>query len=63
MATVKMKKGDKLADIYDSEETIRQARKEGYSVVEDPKQEPGSDESGKDPKQEPGSASKGNGKK
>lgn len=34
MATVRMIKGDKYADIYDSPETIRQARREGYSLVE-----------------------------
>ena len=41
MATVKMKKGDKYADVYDSPETIRQAQLEGYSLVAKaaPKQE------------------------
>ena len=34
MATIKMKKGDKYADVYDSPETIRQAQLDGYSVVE-----------------------------
>ena len=34
MSTVRMRKGDKYADIYDSPETIRQARREGYSLVE-----------------------------
>lgn len=33
MATVKMKKGEKFADIYDSPETIAQARAEGYELV------------------------------
>jgi hypothetical protein len=35
MATVRMKKGDKYADIFDSPETIRQAQLEGYSLVKD----------------------------
>ena len=34
MATIKMRKGDKYADVYDSPETIRQAQLDGYSVVE-----------------------------
>jgi hypothetical protein len=34
MATVKMRKGDLFADIYDSPETVSQARREGYSLVE-----------------------------
>ena len=33
MATVRMKKGEKFADIYDSPETIAQARSEGYEPV------------------------------
>lgn len=33
MATVKMKKGDKYADVYDSPETIKQAQLDGYSLV------------------------------
>jgi hypothetical protein len=33
MATVKMIKGDLVADIFDSPETIAQARREGYSLV------------------------------
>lgn len=37
MATVKMKKGDKYADIFDSPETIRQAQLDGYSLVEEKK--------------------------
>lgn len=37
MATVRMKKGDKFADIYDSPDTIKQAQFEGYSIVEDSK--------------------------
>ena len=37
MATVRMKKGDKFADIFDSPETIRQAQLDGYSVVEESK--------------------------
>lgn len=39
MATVRMKKGDKYADIFDSPETIKQAQKDGYSLVEKPKSE------------------------
>lgn len=41
MATVKMKKGDKYADVYDSPETIKQAQLDGYSLVAKtaPKQE------------------------
>lgn len=34
MATVKMKKGSKYADVFDSPETIKQAQLEGYSLVE-----------------------------
>lgn len=34
MATVKMKKGKKFADIFDSPETIKQAQLDGYSLVE-----------------------------
>lgn len=34
MATVRMRKGDKFADIFDSPDTIRQARLEGWSLVE-----------------------------
>lgn len=37
MATVRMKKGDKYADIFDSPETIRQAQLDGYSLVEERK--------------------------
>jgi hypothetical protein len=37
MATVQMRKGDLYADIFDSPETIAQARREGYSLV-DPKE-------------------------
>jgi hypothetical protein len=37
MATVTMKKGALYADIFDSPETIAQARREGYSLV-DPKE-------------------------
>lgn len=33
MATVKMKKGEKYADIYDSPETIAQAKADGYELV------------------------------
>lgn len=35
MATVKMIKGNKYADIFDSPETIEQAEKEGYVLAED----------------------------
>ena len=35
MATVKMFKGNIIADIYDSEETIAQAKKDGYLFVEE----------------------------
>ncbi|MDR3124049.1 MAG: hypothetical protein LBU16_09780 [Treponema sp.] len=34
MATVQMIKGDRFADIFDSPETIAQARRDGYSLVE-----------------------------
>ena len=34
MATVRMIKGTKYADIFDSPETIKQAQSEGYSLVE-----------------------------
>jgi len=34
MATVRMKKGDKFADIFDSPETIKQAQLDGYSIIE-----------------------------
>lgn len=34
MATVRMKKGSKYADIFDSPETIKQARLDGYVLVE-----------------------------
>lgn len=33
MATVRMKKGEKYADIYDSPETIAQAKADGYEIV------------------------------
>jgi len=33
MATVKMKKGDKYADIYDSPEMIAGAEADGYELV------------------------------
>lgn len=35
MATVKMFKSNIIADIYDSEETIAQAKKDGYLPVEE----------------------------
>lgn len=34
MATVKMIKGGKYADIFDSPETIAQAKKDGFEIVE-----------------------------
>jgi hypothetical protein len=34
MATVVLRKGDLFADIFDSPETIAQARREGYSLVD-----------------------------
>ncbi len=37
MSTIRMKKGDKYADIFDSEETIKQAQLDGYSIVEEKK--------------------------
>lgn len=37
MATVRMKRGDKYADIFDSPETIAQAKSEGYELVTDSK--------------------------
>ena len=36
MATVKMLKGNKYADIFDSPETIAQAEKDGYVLAEKP---------------------------
>ena len=33
MATVRMKKGDKYADIFDSPETIATAKSQGYELV------------------------------
>lgn len=33
MATVKMIKGNKYADIFDSPETIAQAQKDGFEIV------------------------------
>jgi hypothetical protein len=35
MATVKMKRGTKIADIFDSPETIAQAEKDGFVKVEE----------------------------
>ena len=40
MATVRMKKGNKFADIYDSPETIKQAQLEGYSLVKEERHAP-----------------------
>lgn len=33
--TIRMKKGDKYADIFDSPETIKQAQLDGYSIVDE----------------------------
>lgn len=38
MATVRMRKGSKYADIFDSPETIKQAQLDGYSIVEKAKE-------------------------
>ena len=54
MATVKMKKGEKLADIFDSPETIRQAQLEGYSLVK------ADNKSGKDENEGGSEGSEGN---
>ena len=40
MATVRMRKGTVDADIFDSPETIKQAQKDGYSLVEKTFEEP-----------------------
>lgn len=56
MATVRMKKGDKYADVYDSPETIKQAQLDGYSVVENKKAEPAK-EVKEEPKEETPKAS------
>ena len=40
MATVRMKRGDKYADVFDSPETIKQAQLDGYTLVETKKTEP-----------------------
>ena len=40
MATVRMRKGTVCADIFDSPETIKQAQKDGYSLVEKTFEEP-----------------------
>ena len=37
MATVKMKRGERIADIFDSPETIAQAEKDGFVRVEEKK--------------------------
>lgn len=39
MATVRMKKGVKYADVFDSPETIRNAQLDGYSLCEEEKAE------------------------
>lgn len=38
MATIKMQKGDTFADIFDSEETIKNAQLDGWSIVEEKKE-------------------------
>lgn len=53
MATVRMKKGNKYADIFDSAETIKQAQLDGYSLVEKTKTEQVKTESEKETKTEP----------
>lgn len=35
MATIRMRKGSFFADIYDSEETIKNAMNEGYVIVKE----------------------------
>ena len=44
MATVRMRKGDVYADIFDSPETIKQAQRDGYSLVEKTYEEPAKEE-------------------
>ena len=49
MATIRMRKGTLYADIFDSPETIKQAQRDGYSIVEKtfekPKEEEAKEES------------------
>ena len=33
--TIRMKKGDKYADVFDSPETIKQAQLDGYAIVDE----------------------------
>ena len=40
MATVKMIRGSRIADIFDSPETIAQAKKDGFEMYEELKSEP-----------------------
>ena len=51
MATIRMRKGDLYADIFDSPETIKEAQRNGYSIVEkhfdEPKKEEPKDEESK----------------
>lgn len=44
MATIRMRKGNLYADIFDSPETIKQAQRDGYSIVEKTFEEPKKDE-------------------
>lgn len=44
MATVRMRKGTLYADIFDSPETIKQAQRDGYSIVEKTFEEPKKEE-------------------
>lgn len=44
MATVRMRKGNLYADIFDSPETIKQAQRDGYSLVEKTFEEPKKEE-------------------
>lgn len=37
MATIRMKKGERYADVFDSPESIKQAQLDGYVIVEQPK--------------------------
>ena len=47
MATVRMRKGTLYADIFDSPETIKQAQKDGYSLVEKTFEKPAKEEPAK----------------
>ncbi len=58
MATVRMKKGTLYADIFDSPETIKQAQREGYSLVEKTFEEAAKEESKTDSKKKTETAKK-----